>query len=220
MSSTSKNYRQPLWVVFAQAKHLILSFAIVGVLFFATTANATFIGHDPNNPPGGSWDQTSDGLPFVIIQLDNPVTQAGTVDSFSFYEGATGSSMAAMIVRPTGNPNEYSIVYDSGIISLTAFPYDTTGVKTVSISPVAIQIGDLVAHWGQGVAYDDAPGGGLDDRVYNISKPTTTFTASGLVSFNRLYAVAFNVVEVPEPTSASIAILGMMGFCRIVRKRR
>jgi hypothetical protein len=229
MSSTSQTYRRQLF-----GMNWMMTVAALSVLAVGTVANAAFIGHDPNSPPGGTWDAGSDGLEDLVLQINNPVTTAATVDSFSFYQGNTTSTrFAALIVRPT-SANHYSVVYSSGILDLTQAPFNSIGVQTVSIAPVAVQVGDIVASFGTGIAYDNT--GAQDDLVYWQSQgllpatmpiPTTTFTTNvtdgsqpryNTLTDHRIYALAFNVA-VPEPTSATIAILGMIGLCRIVRKR-
>jgi hypothetical protein len=206
--------------------------AITGlcVLLVAAAANATLIGNDPS---AEAWDFQSDGYEVLNFQTNHLFSQAGSVDSFTFFRGTLAGNppyeFAALIVRPTGNADEYSVIFDSGTLDLTQSPLNTVGVQVVNFSPIAIQTGDIIASWGRGVAFDLGTGTGgsttnfNDGTEFGTLKPSGTFTApsAGYPALNqeRQYALAFNFTPVPEPSSIVLAGAAVVGLS-LVRRRR
>lgn len=235
MKATIEGVFHPYAIHNAIVKNWLRTLAAAAVLAIGATANAAFIGHNPTGP----WDNTSDGIDVLALQVNNAVSQAATVDSFSFFRGEIAQGIpwnfAALIVRPTG-ANQYTVIYNSGSIDLTQPPYNTTGiVHTVGITPVAVQAGDIVASWGQGIAYDDTPGF-PNDSVYwqgvnsqhAVALPPSaggTFTTAGgggatqysLLTNSRIYALAFNIV--PEPSSFVFLGIGGIGLLYLRHRR-
>ena len=206
---------------------LVAALAIGGATTtFTTTATAAPVGNDPSEP--GGWDFGSDGHNVLDMQLQNPITQAGSALSFSFFTGAAPGGFTppfvfhAYIFRPTGTPNEYSILFDSGTLDMASFPDNT--VQTIAIAPVAVQPGDVIGHWGRGIGFDLGTTG-EDTWFYNGGEFTTpqplgTFTAPGPSynpggAGNREYALQF---EVPEP--ACLGSLTLIGALAIRRRGR
>ncbi|KAB7741471.1 multicopper oxidase domain-containing protein [Nostocoides sp. F2B08] len=77
---------------------------------------------------------------------------------------SAGKSFHAYVLRPTRYTGQYSVVFDSGLLTMPALT--TTGVSEVAtfgVANFAVQSGDRVAFYGQGVPLDDSPG---PDSVY------------------------------------------------------
>lgn len=221
------NGREPMKWTNDSGRAVTLAGACGGLLVLLAAAGASqaaLVGNDPNE---AGFDHGSDGHNVLSIQLQNPITQSGVVDSFSYFSGTLPPGtppfeLHAYVFRPTGNANEYSIVFDSGAITA---PADNT-VHTQPITPVTVQPGDVIGHHGRGVGFDiDTTG--EDTWFYNGSEfatpaPTGTFTAPGPNytlggAGSREYALAFNF-EVPEPTALGLS--GVAGLALLRRRRR
>ena len=193
------------------------------------SGHSELVGNDPREP--GGWDEGADGHQVLSIQFENPISQVGNADSYTFFSGAepegfTGPfNFNTYILRPTGNADEYSILFDSGTLEGENY----SGVVTIAIDPpVEVEPGDLIGHWGRGIAFDVGTTG-EDTWYYNldefgISKPSGTFTAvapgytpNGFG--DREYALAFNV-QVPEPSSLALGLAGVALLGAWTRKRR
>lgn len=106
---------------------------------------------------------------FVVIPAALP---DGMIQSFQTWnQVATGGSPAsaglnfhAYVLRPTGNPAEYMVVFDSGQLTVPPLTDPNVGeVATFPVANLAVQAGDLMALYGQGVPLDIGTG---SDGVY------------------------------------------------------
>jgi FtsP/CotA-like multicopper oxidase with cupredoxin domain len=78
---------------------------------------------------------------------------------------SAGNVFHAYVLRPTGVPNQYSVVADSGL--LTVPPLADPGVSELAeyvVTPIDVLDGDLLAFYGQGIPVD--VGGGADILSY------------------------------------------------------
>jgi FtsP/CotA-like multicopper oxidase with cupredoxin domain len=98
----------------------------------------------------------------------------GQVTSIQYFNQATtggsptpsaGNLFHAYVLHPTGNPSEYSVLWDSGevIVPTTADPVGV--VETIPVPNVAVTTGDTIAFYGEGIPVDDA-GTGTDILSY------------------------------------------------------
>jgi hypothetical protein len=174
----------------------------------------------------------TDGAIVLDIQTNHPMPFAGTIDSYTFL-GTTGGlgapygngpySYDFLILHPTGNPNEYNVLYDSGPKQPT-----TIGIQTVAIPPVAVQAGDVIADWGRGISFD-IPGGQsvpfyFDGSNFGTPDPSGTFTVnSGTYPLgnDRTYYLQASLSLVPEPSAVLLLACGSvwLGWCGARRRR-
>ena len=106
---------------------------------------------------------------FVVIPVALP---DGLLQSFQTWnQPATGGSPAsaglnfhAYVLRPTGNPDEYTVLFDSGQLSVPDLVDAATGeVAVFGVANLAVQAGDLLAFYGRGIPLDIGSG---SDLVY------------------------------------------------------
>ncbi|MDX1437434.1 MAG: hypothetical protein R3335_11515, partial [Anaerolineales bacterium] len=108
----------------------------------------------------------------VFVVVPSPLPD-GMVQSFQTWNQAlpggsfapsAGLNFHAYVLRPTGNPDEYAVVFDSG--QLTVPPLADPAVSeiaTFGVMNLAVQAGDLLAFYGQGIPFDLGSG---NDMVY------------------------------------------------------
>ncbi len=143
----------------------------------------------------------------VLVVLPTPLP-AGTLSDFKSWVqtgiapalNSSGNSFNAYILHPTGNPGEYAIAFDSGLITVPAV---ADGMQTYPIagSP-AVAAGDLLAFYGQGIPLDLT---GTDSYAYPVAAaPTSPFTLASLgpVASGRTYSFGADIVT-GATTSAS-----------------
>ena len=108
----------------------------------------------------------------VLVVLPGAVLPEGTLDTFEVWNQTTpgsspnvsaGNLFHAYVLRPTGNPNEFTVVYDSGELTM---PPSTNPAGEVASFPadVAVLAGDVIGFYGQGIPVD--VGGGSDILSY------------------------------------------------------
>ncbi|MGD2077860.1 MAG: hypothetical protein PVH18_05730, partial [Chloroflexota bacterium] len=109
-----------------------------------------------------------------VMVLMGEVLPDGMIQSFQTWNQASagnspapsaGNVFHAYVLRPTGVANEYTVVFDSGL--LTVPQLTTSGVSEIATFPVAnlaVQAGDRLAFYGQGVPVDVVAGGA--DRLF------------------------------------------------------
>ena len=106
----------------------------------------------------------------VLAVLDHTKLPAGTLNDFqSWNQGTAGGSPTtsagnvfhALVLRPTGNAGEYTVVYSSDELKVPTPKVDTGEVATYPVSPVAVQKDDVLGFYGQGIPVDtDVPANG------------------------------------------------------------
>jgi len=82
---------------------------------------------------------------------------------------SAGNIFHAYVLRPTGIANEYLVVYDSGLLTVPALADPAVSeVATFPVPNIAVQAGDVLAFYGQGVPIDTGSGSDI------ISYPAPT----------------------------------------------
>ncbi|HEU0295091.1 MAG TPA: hypothetical protein VFR47_20280, partial [Anaerolineales bacterium] len=99
---------------------------------------------------------------FVVVPAAMPAN--GVVQAIEYFNQATaGSSPApsagnkfhAYVLHPTGVANEYSVVWDSGEVTVLATADPVGTVETIPVNPgVAVTTGDVLAFYGAGIPVD------------------------------------------------------------------
>ena len=112
---------------------------------------------------------------FTVIPATLP---DGMVQSFSTWNQATagaspfpsaGNVFHAYVLRPTGVPDEYTVVFDSGLLTVPALTDPTVSeVATFPVANLAVTAGDVLAFYGQGIPVDTGAG----DDVLSYPAPT------------------------------------------------
>lgn len=114
---------------------------------------------------------------------------------------SAGNTFHAYVLRPTGNANEYKVVFDSGLLTVPALAAPgMSAVATFPVANLAVQAGDRLAFYGQGIPVDT--GGGSD--ILSYPAPTNpaqdqVFALGGgaypVYSQDRAYSFAAQVVD-------------------------
>jgi FtsP/CotA-like multicopper oxidase with cupredoxin domain len=121
----------------------------------------------------------------VLVVVNSPLP-AGTLTNFQTWNQATagaspfasaGNVLHAYLLRPTVNLNEYSVVYDSGAVTVPA--PGTPGVSEVfsidvTAANITVNAGDMIAFYGQGVPVDIVASG-----TDTLSYPANTAPVQG-----------------------------------------
>jgi FtsP/CotA-like multicopper oxidase with cupredoxin domain len=113
---------------------------------------------------------------FVVVPAALP---DGMVQSFQTWNQAdpagspfpsAGNLFHAYVLRPTGAPNEYTVVFDSGLLTVPALADPAVSeIATFGVANLAVQAGDVLAFYGQGIPVDT--GSGADVLSYPAPTP-------------------------------------------------
>ena len=99
----------------------------------------------------------------VFVVLPNAPLPAGTLQSFQIWNQtvpggspnpSAGNLFHAYVLRPTGTANQYSVVFDSGELTVPVPTNPGGEVATFTVSPVAVQAGDVIGFYGEGIPVD------------------------------------------------------------------
>jgi hypothetical protein len=126
-------------------------------------------------------------LPSGQVQSIQTLNQAAAGGSF---QPSAGLSFHAYILRPTVNPNEYTVVFDSGL--LTVPPLADPAVSEIAIFPanVPVQANDVLAFYGQGVPLDIGAGTDILSFPAPAAPPQGSVIALGSAEFPLLPTTA------------------------------
>jgi FtsP/CotA-like multicopper oxidase with cupredoxin domain len=168
----------------------------------------------------GTW------APVLVVLADKPLP-AGFLTSFQIWNQASqgaspfpsaGNVFHAYVLRPTGTANEYTVVFDSGQLTVPA--PTTPGVSEVATFGVmnsAVQAGDVLAFYGQGIPLDDA--GGSDILSYEAPTPplqnspiTLGSTEFPIYNQIRTYSFGAQVIDPADQTGQLVITGGMRKF--------
>jgi FtsP/CotA-like multicopper oxidase with cupredoxin domain len=152
----------------------------------------------------------------VFVTLPGAALPEGLLTSFQTWNqaGPGGSPFAsagnvfhAYVLRPTGATNEYTVIFDSGLLTVPALADPTVGeVASFGVANLAVQAGDVLAFYGQGVPVDT--GSGSD--ILHYPAPTaplqdTTITLGSeefpIYPQPRTYSFGAGVVEAGAPVT-------------------
>jgi FtsP/CotA-like multicopper oxidase with cupredoxin domain len=113
---------------------------------------------------------------FVVVPTPLP---DGMIQSFQTWNQANpagspfasaGNVFHAYVLRPTANPNEYTVVFDSGLLTVPALADPAVSeIATFGVANLAVQAGDVLAFYGQGIPVDTD--GGSDVLHYPAVQP-------------------------------------------------
>jgi FtsP/CotA-like multicopper oxidase with cupredoxin domain len=136
----------------------------------------------------------TDGASNVFVINPEPVGAAGSLTGFETYVmPASGPhEFHAYVLRPTGAPDAYSVVFDSGPLTVPAV--DGGAVLSFPVAPFAVQPGDRIAHYGQGIPIEI--GAGTDQVLY----PADLLPAQGAT-----FTVGVDYPVFVQPRTYSIA---------------
>ena len=105
---------------------------------------------------------------FVVMPQELP---NGFLTSFETWNQATtgaspfpsaGNVFHAYILRPTGVANEYTVVFDSGLLTVPALTVPATSAPaSYGVGNLAVQAGDRIAFYGQGIPVDTGSGSAI-----------------------------------------------------------
>ena len=138
---------------------------------------------DYANPPGE--------LAPVFVVLPHSTLPAGTLNSFQTWNQANpaasptpsaGGVFHAYVLRPTATTNEFSVVYDSGLLTVPA--PSAAGVGEVATFPagagVTVQAGDVIGFYGQGIPVDTGITANTDLFSYPANPDNSTSPTTGI----------------------------------------
>ena len=154
---------------------------------------------------------------FVIVPTTMP--SAGIVTGIEYFNQATnglspnpsaGNLLHAYVLHATGTLNEFSVLWDSGELTVPAAIDPVGDAVTIPVPDVAVTTGDAIAFYGQGVPVDTGVGADL------VSYPAATAPAEGgtivygdpttfpILAEAREYSFGANVID----TSAVAPLVG------------
>ena len=119
----------------------------------APPANTTSYG---NAPVARAHD--TDSVANVFVVNTHAPLPAGVLTAFETWvqAGSVGNTFNAYVLRPTGVVNQYTVVFDSGPLTVSGA---AGAAQTFPLAtPFDVLAGDLIAHYGQGIPIDIAPG--------------------------------------------------------------
>ncbi|HBX69405.1 MAG TPA: hypothetical protein DEH25_08480, partial [Chloroflexi bacterium] len=146
----------------------------------------------------------------VLVVIPTTMPANGFVAGILYFNQATpgasttpsaGNLFHAYILHPTGNPNEYSVLWDSGEQTVPAAVDPVGDIVTIPVPNIAVTAGDTIAFYGEGIPLDDL-GTGSDTLSYPApSAPLAggILTLGGVdfpvYSQTRTYSFAADVVD-------------------------
>jgi len=153
----------------------------------------------------------TDNAANVFVVVPTPLPD-GFVQSFDTFNQATaglssspseGKSFHAYVLRPTGIANEYLVVFDSGLFTVPAATDPAGNVEHFAVPNIAVQAGDVLAFYGQGIPLDI--GAGADVVAYpSPAAPLqdSTITLGGadypILSQAREYSFGASVIDMAD----------------------
>ena len=157
---------------------------------------------------------------FVVVPTALP---AGVLTSFeTFNQAATDPTLAsagktfhAYVLRPAG-ANQYTVIYDSGPLTVPTLTNPTGEVVNFDVADVAVQANDVLAFYGQGIPFDI----GSAADVLSYPAPTAPTQGSSITLDTvdyplypevRTYSFAANVLDTsaaPPLTPATATAYG------------
>ena len=153
----------------------------------------------------------------VFVVIPSPMPANGEVTGISYFnQNTTGGSpnvsagnlFHAFVLTATGNPNEYTVAWDSGEITVPATTDPVGVVESIPVPNIPVSANDRIAFYGQGIPLDDA--GGSDTLSYPANTlPTGTFTLGDpnfpVFSQNRTYSFQADVLDLSQVAAVTDA---------------
>ena len=153
----------------------------------------------------------------VLVVVPTAMPTAGLVQSIQYFNQATtgaeptpsaGNLFHAYVLHATGVANEYTVLWDSGELTVPTTSDPVGVVETILVPNVPVTANDRIAFYGEGIPVDDL-GTGADILSYPApTAPSGTITLGGsgfpIFSQTRTYSFAANVID----TSAVVPLAG------------
>jgi len=226
--------RTKMWSMKLRFLNMILLAAAVGI---AGRAKATLYGNPLIERAYASDYPAAAGIATGVFVVPPVSLPNGTLTSFQTWDQvepggspfpSAGNTLTAYVLQPTSTPNQFTVVFDSGVLTVPTVA--TSGIATFSVSPFPTKAGDEIAFYGQGVPVDITAAGNPELYYPSPAAPvlsqiiTLGSTDFPLYPQDRLYSFAANVTPVPEPTTLISGALLLLPFgastLRILRKNR
>ncbi len=224
----SKNMKTKLLTLLTLATICIAASAGASILYFGDPLVERTYASDY---PVGQGDSAN------VMVIPSAVLPTGTLDGFATWDQvesggspfpSAGNTLTAFILRPTGVPNQFTEVFNSGLLTIPTVA--VSGAVTFSVSPFQTLAGDMIAFYGQGVPVDITDAGTLE-LIYPAVPPpglNTIFTlgATGFPIYQqtRLYSFDAIVTPVPEPTTMVAGAMLLLPFgastLRMLRRKQ
>ena len=147
----------------------------------------------------------------VFVALTGSPLPNGTLKSFQLLNQAlaggsntpsAGNVFNAYVLRPTGVANEYQVLFDSGPLTVPTLTNPAVSeIATFPVADIAVQAGDVLAFYGQGIPLDT--GTGSDATHYPspsapVQSSTITLGSAEFPSYpqTRTYSFGAEVLDV------------------------
>ncbi|CAG0974038.1 partial Spore coat protein A, partial [Anaerolineae bacterium] len=132
-----------------------------------------------------------------VFVVNNHALPTGQLSAIEIYNqpGSGSKTFTAYVLRPTGVANQYTVIFDSGLLSVPSVA--TAQVQSFPVGPFNVQAGDLIAHYGQGIPLDIGAGG--DTLLYPaapapaMNQTVTLGTTYPIYPQARTYSIAASV---------------------------
>jgi len=169
-----------------------------------TVGNALIARQYASDDTVGGAGSGTPGQGTVLVILPGGLP-AGTLTNFQTWVqnapalASPGNTFNAYVLRGTGNLNEYSIVFDSGPLTVPTMTTDGVATYPVTGAP-AVVAGDLLAFYGQGIPLDVV---GSDLVAYPVAAaPTSPFVTDSFPQIaGRTYSFGATI-QLPSGTAA------------------
>ena len=159
---------------------------------------------------------------FVVLPIALP---DGMIQSFQSWNQANpggspftsaGNVFHAYVLRPTGAPNEYTVMFDSGLLTVPALTDPAVGeIASFGVANLAVQAGDVLAFYGQGIPVDT--GSGSDILSYPAPTPplqdsTITLGSAEYPIFPQARTYSFGAQMIDLSGENTVVVGGMRKF--------
>jgi FtsP/CotA-like multicopper oxidase with cupredoxin domain len=122
---------------------------------------------------------------------------------------SAGNVFHAYVLRPTANPNEYTVVFDSGLLTVpTLTDPAVSEVATFPVANLAVQAGDVLAFYGQGIPVDIDTGADLLNypAVQPLQDSTITLGSADYPTYPqaRIYSFSADVLDLSGQNTVTV----------------
>jgi hypothetical protein len=189
----------------------LLSLAALAVsLLCASHAHAVLLGN-ALIARGNATDSASN---LLELSLDTPIPSAGLLTSVSIFKQSNQVlPLEVFVFRPTGNPNEFTVLGSTGVIN-TLGANNAVQSYGFTTGAIAVKPGDVYGHTQRGVTFDIlGSGAGADPIFFPVNlgalTPGATVTLPSSPNFpvldqNRTYSIAANFEANGTPLEALV----------------
>ena len=148
----------------------------------------------------------------VFVMMEAPLTE-GFLTGFQSWNQAlqaaspfpsAGNIFHAYVLRPTGTPNQYTVVFDSGLLTVPALTTGTSEAATYPVANLRVAAGDRLAFYGQGIPVDTGAG----NDVLHYQAPTPPLQDSTITMGSPEFPVLESRTYSFGATVAPVAVTG------------